>query len=173
MATLAIPRVDKTIAIKHARMTKLRDKMDKRVFDKRGNVRGGSWNTYSTGPPRLWAEYLIMIDEYLNIPISCSPLPYHSVRMTGVFIFVALWLTRRDPIMGLNAGFIALCCNVAVVAAVSLFTPAERGRLTSTLTQASRHRFPSLRFPQSRGAIGSYDNRIPTSGLPKITGQSV
>jgi SSS family solute:Na+ symporter len=48
--------------------------------------------------------------------------------VTGVFIFVALWLTRHDPIMGLNAGFIALCRNVAVVAAVSLFTPAERGR---------------------------------------------
>jgi len=45
--------------------------------------------------------------------------------VTGVFVFVALTLTRRDPIMGLNAGFIALCCNVAVVVAVSLLTTAE------------------------------------------------
>jgi SSS family solute:Na+ symporter len=47
--------------------------------------------------------------------------------VTGVFVFVALWLTRHDPVMGLNAGFIALCCNVVVVAVVSLLTPAERG----------------------------------------------
>jgi len=46
--------------------------------------------------------------------------------ITGVFVFVALTLTRHDPIMGLNAGFIALCCNVAVVVAVSLLTTAER-----------------------------------------------
>jgi hypothetical protein len=47
--------------------------------------------------------------------------------MPGVFVFVALALTRRDPIMGLNAGFIALCRNVAVVATVRIFTPTGRG----------------------------------------------
>jgi solute:Na+ symporter, SSS family len=47
--------------------------------------------------------------------------------VTGVIVFVALALSGHDPVMGLNAGFIALCCNVAVVAAVSLLTPAERG----------------------------------------------
>jgi solute:Na+ symporter, SSS family len=47
--------------------------------------------------------------------------------VTGVFVFVALALSKHDPAMGLNAGFIALCCNVAVVAAVSLLTPAQRG----------------------------------------------
>ena len=46
--------------------------------------------------------------------------------VTGVFIFVALMLTNHDPVMGLNAGFIALCCNFTIVAAVSLLTPAER-----------------------------------------------
>src|SRR5271168_418407 len=46
--------------------------------------------------------------------------------VTGVVIFVALTLAKRDPLMGLNAGFIALCCNLAVVAAVSLLSPAER-----------------------------------------------
>jgi solute:Na+ symporter, SSS family len=46
--------------------------------------------------------------------------------VTGVFIFVPLMLTKHDPIMGLNAGFIALCCNFAVAAVVSLIKPAER-----------------------------------------------
>jgi SSS family solute:Na+ symporter len=44
----------------------------------------------------------------------------------GVCVFVALALTKHDPIMGLNAGFVALCCNFTIVAAVSLLTPAER-----------------------------------------------
>jgi hypothetical protein len=47
--------------------------------------------------------------------------------VTGVVVFVALVLSKRDPVMGLNAGFIALCCNMAVVAVVSLLTPAQRG----------------------------------------------
>ena len=46
--------------------------------------------------------------------------------LTGVFLFVALTAVKRDPLMGLSAGFIALCCNAAVVAAVSLLRPAER-----------------------------------------------
>jgi len=47
--------------------------------------------------------------------------------VTGVLLVVLLMLSKHDPIMGLNAGFIALCCNFAVVAAVSLVTPIERG----------------------------------------------
>lgn len=47
--------------------------------------------------------------------------------VTGVLIAVLLMLSKHDPIMGLNAGFIALCFNFAVVAAVSLLTPVERG----------------------------------------------
>ncbi len=46
--------------------------------------------------------------------------------ITGVLLVVLLMLSKHDPIMGLNAGFIALCCNFAVVAAVSLVTPIER-----------------------------------------------
>jgi solute:Na+ symporter, SSS family len=46
--------------------------------------------------------------------------------VTGVFVFVALALTGHDPIMGLNAGFIALCCNVVVLIAASLLRPAGR-----------------------------------------------
>ncbi len=47
--------------------------------------------------------------------------------VTGVFIFIPLMVSKHDPIMGLNAGFIALCCNFIVVAAVTLLKPAERG----------------------------------------------
>jgi solute:Na+ symporter, SSS family len=46
--------------------------------------------------------------------------------VTGVCVFVALALTKRDPMLGLNAGFIALCCSFAIVAAVSLPTRPER-----------------------------------------------
>jgi len=42
---------------------------------------------------------------------------------TGILITVALMLSGRDPYHGLNAGFIALCLNFAVTAAVSLLTP--------------------------------------------------
>ena len=47
--------------------------------------------------------------------------------LAGVFVFVALAVSRHDPIMGLNAGFVGLCCNAAVVSAVSLLTYSERG----------------------------------------------
>jgi SSS family solute:Na+ symporter len=47
--------------------------------------------------------------------------------VTGVFIFIPLMLTRHDPFMGLNAGFIALCCNFAVVALVSVLKPEQHG----------------------------------------------
>lgn len=50
--------------------------------------------------------------------------------VTGVCIFVPLVLMKRDPIMGLNAGFVALCCNFAVVAVVSLLGPAEQPSLS-------------------------------------------
>ena len=46
----------------------------------------------------------------------------------GVGIVAFLVLTKRDPFMGWNAGFIGLCCNFAVAAAVSLLSSAgERG----------------------------------------------
>jgi SSS family solute:Na+ symporter len=45
--------------------------------------------------------------------------------VTGVFIFIPLMVTKHDPVIGLNAGFIALCCNFIVVAAVSLLKPAK------------------------------------------------
>ena len=45
--------------------------------------------------------------------------------IVGIFAVTFLMLTGRDPWMGLNAGFVALCLNFAVVAAVSL---AQRAR---------------------------------------------
>jgi SSS family solute:Na+ symporter len=53
--------------------------------------------------------------------------------MTGVLIVVLLMLSKRDPFMGLNAGFIALCCNFAVVAAVSLLAPVGRSEVGEQL----------------------------------------
>ena len=47
--------------------------------------------------------------------------------VTGVLLAVLLMLSKHDPIMGLNAGFIAMCLNFAVIAAVSLLRPVERG----------------------------------------------
>jgi SSS family solute:Na+ symporter len=40
----------------------------------------------------------------------------------GISVAVSLMLTGRDPYLGLNAGFIALCCNFAVTGVVSLLT---------------------------------------------------
>jgi SSS family solute:Na+ symporter len=42
--------------------------------------------------------------------------------VTGVLIAVLLMLSKHDPIMGLNAGFIALCFNFVVTGVVSLLT---------------------------------------------------
>jgi hypothetical protein len=44
---------------------------------------------------------------------------------------------KRDPIMGLNAGFVALCCNFAVVAVVSLLGPAKQPLLNEAATATS------------------------------------
>jgi solute:Na+ symporter, SSS family len=46
---------------------------------------------------------------------------------TGIAVAALLMLTGRDPYMGLNAGFIALCLNFAVTGAASLFTPVGAG----------------------------------------------
>jgi SSS family solute:Na+ symporter len=44
--------------------------------------------------------------------------------VVGVVVFIVLALTKHDPIVGLNAGFVGLCCNAAVVACVSPLTRA-------------------------------------------------
>jgi SSS family solute:Na+ symporter len=45
--------------------------------------------------------------------------------VAGVGIVAFLALTKRDPFMGLNAGFIGLCFNFAITALVSLLRPVE------------------------------------------------
>ena len=42
--------------------------------------------------------------------------------VTGIALAVFLILTGRDPCYGVNAGFIALCCNFAVTGATSVLT---------------------------------------------------
>jgi len=44
--------------------------------------------------------------------------------VAGVSIASFLMLTGRDPFRGLNAGFIALCCNLAIVTVATLLRPA-------------------------------------------------
>jgi solute:Na+ symporter, SSS family len=48
-----------------------------------------------------------------------------SGMVVGVAILAFLMLSKRDPFIGLNAGFVALCLNFAVTGAVSLLTPVE------------------------------------------------
>jgi hypothetical protein len=43
-------------------------------------------------------------------------------RAGSISVALFLVLTGRDPYFGLNAGFIALCCNFAVTGVVSGFT---------------------------------------------------
>jgi SSS family solute:Na+ symporter len=50
--------------------------------------------------------------------------------LTGSTLVAFLMLTTRDPFMGVNAGFIALCSNFAVTALVSLATSAPTKELT-------------------------------------------
>jgi solute:Na+ symporter, SSS family len=58
---------------------------------------------------------------------------WRRVTMKGVFAGLVagvgttalLLLTKHDPFLGLNAGFVALCINFAVTVAASLLTPAQ------------------------------------------------
>jgi len=47
----------------------------------------------------------------------------------GIATVAALLLSKHDPIWDMNAGFVALCANFAVVAGVSFATASERGEL--------------------------------------------
>jgi SSS family solute:Na+ symporter len=48
-----------------------------------------------------------------------------SGMVVGVATVAFLMLSKRDPFIGLNAGFIALCLNFAVTGAISLLRPIE------------------------------------------------
>ncbi|HVA72391.1 MAG TPA: sodium:solute symporter family protein [Candidatus Limnocylindrales bacterium] len=56
-----------------------------------------------------------------------------SGMAAGIAALAVLLLGKHDPIFGVNAGFAALCVNFAVVAGVSLLTPAERSGFHESL----------------------------------------
>jgi SSS family solute:Na+ symporter len=53
--------------------------------------------------------------------------------VVGTAILAFLMLRKRDPFVGLNAGFIALCINFAVTGAISLLSPAQLSRFEEPL----------------------------------------
>jgi SSS family solute:Na+ symporter len=53
----------------------------------------------------------------------------------GVAIVAFLMLTKRDPYIGLNAGFIGLCANFAITGLVSLLSPAASMQLDPLLAK--------------------------------------
>lgn len=56
--------------------------------------------------------------------------------LIGIGIVAFLGLTKRDPLMGLNAGFLGLCFNFAVTVLVSWIRPAELPSFDERLPQA-------------------------------------
>ena len=70
---------------------------------------------------------------------------WRRVTMAGVFagivagvgVAMILVFTKRDPWVGLNAGFVALCLNFAVTVVVSVLTPAQPNGLEVPNPRAS------------------------------------
>lgn len=54
-----------------------------------------------------------------------STLGVFAGMAAGISLAVFLMLTGRDPYYGVNAGFVALCCNLAVTVVISLLRPAH------------------------------------------------
>lgn len=63
--------------------------------------------------------------------------------LVGIGLVIGLWLSGHDPIFGISAGFLALCCNTAVVVASTLFIPtsAEKSEFAATFPEAPRKNF--------------------------------
>jgi SSS family solute:Na+ symporter len=57
--------------------------------------------------------------------------------VAGVGVAMILVFTKRDPWVGLNAGFVALCLNFAVTVVVSVLTPAQPNGLEVPNPRAS------------------------------------
>ena len=55
--------------------------------------------------------------------------------VAGIFIAGFLMLSKRDPYLGLNAGFLGLCGNLVVTAVVSLLTPMEPSGLVENFPE--------------------------------------
>ena len=49
--------------------------------------------------------------------------------LAGVGLAMLLVFSKHDPLFGLNAGFIALCLNVAVTVMTSILTPPQQNGL--------------------------------------------
>ena len=58
----------------------------------------------------------------------------------GVAVVAFLILTKRDPWVGLNPGFVALCVNLAVVGVISSVWPARISEATATRFRLQRGR---------------------------------
>ncbi len=69
--------------------------------------------------------------------------------IAGVVIAVALMSAHLDPIVGLNAGFVALCINFVVTIAASLATPGachrSAARADLTISSAATGSTPAQR----------------------------
>ena len=77
--------------------------------------------------------------------------------LVGVAIVGVLVLGRHDPLLGLNAGFVALVLNFVIVAIVSLLTPAEHN--------------PFEEPPQRPEVDNSFNNRTAASShRPAVLG---
>jgi SSS family solute:Na+ symporter len=57
----------------------------------------------------------------------------------GISVAMLLMLTGRDPYSGVNAGFIALCCNFAVTAAISSLTRVQGPGFDETVLPLLAH----------------------------------
>ena len=64
----------------------------------------------------------------------------------GIAITVLLMLTGRDPYLGLNAGFIALCANFSVVAVITQLKPANIGQNKGRFSAFT----PRLSYPPAK-----------------------
>jgi SSS family solute:Na+ symporter len=67
--------------------------------------------------------------------------------VTGVLIAAVLMLTKHDPVMGLNAGFIALCFNFAITGVVSLLTSTDQSAFAPDFASS-----PALQSQDNREA---------------------
>jgi SSS family solute:Na+ symporter len=70
---------------------------------------------------------------------------WRRVTMVGVFggmiVGVAcatfLILSKRDPVVGLNAGFVALCANFAITVFVSMLAPVQASGISERLSESA------------------------------------
>jgi SSS family solute:Na+ symporter len=54
--------------------------------------------------------------------------------IAGLTVLAFLVLSKRDPYLGLNAGFVALCVNVVVTAVISVLSPFQRSGFEGSQT---------------------------------------